>query len=422
MAESPESSESSLEGRDVDSDIELPTTQHSDRAGIVTRYHKARQGIRRILNRTETDDPTPEPDPQRREIPRREILGKLGLVGAAVLAGGSVDLLLAGDEVAKPKLPPGVKLHYPYPHNPETPILPGRPVAILVDSKELALSGKTFTLKSADAGDTSKTLTPQMREHGYRLNGYFDDISYEEATHVSSEELRPLRDTIAPINALRADQPEVEIYFFPLDQKLIDVGLVTSGNPGREELPFTSVEIYLKPDAQIPIEHVEATAFHERLHIVRDNFEFPETYKKIWETLTDDASDIVNAYKQKMGRKLPSNSAKKLEDGDVVNDIPEVKALGPLANVVTDSSYINGEDHSGHPLSDMDELWVSTLVTAHFYPRSLMATIERLDRSKDRELMKTLVRDSIQLLRGYADNPRKADQLFDPEIIAYVRQ
>jgi hypothetical protein len=339
------------------------------------------------------------------EISRRTLLK--GMLGVGALA------LVSDERQIR------VEPRQPYPRNPEAPVIENRPVRIFVDPQEAALSGNTFVLSSSEIPAPSPVLTDSMRQRGFqsRLNPTQSLEEFMEVAHVPEHQQQPIQEAIAPLDELRAGQRPFEAVFFPLEGHRLEQGTTINGNPDTAN---NRVWMYLKPDAPVDIKQAQMVAFNERLHAINDSFTLSDPYKSAYDELVADAQKLETTYFQNLQKKGLSRQELERQSNEVNvhGNTPGLKALGPLANIVAESSYLpQAPATTGGPLISEQELWASTLTIARYCPNSLRATIDSLPDARDQELMRRVVRASIDQLRSYADTTQKADALFSPSVL-----
>lgn len=337
-----------------------------------------------------------------KEVSRRVfIAGMLGI---------GVDLALTGDNNREV----GLQQRHPYRQNPEQLAISNRPIQIVVDPKEQVLHPETITLSSQDIPPPLPIRTQSMQERGYRELYVKGESKFYEAAVVDEAVAAPLWEVVDPLKELRPEDATDKIRFFPVDPQ---TNALFSGKPVPEQ---NMIIIQLTPDTPTPTQLLKTVAFHEEAHIIEDSIRLPDSYNELYQGFLDDAEVLYKAYKDKLEDKGTPQSEIQEEMtriGVFFDNLASFKALGPLANALTESSYHPFDSpESGHPLTTIHELFASTLTVAKFYPNSLLATIDGLPDPKDQKHVRDVIRQSLDILRTFADDPEKVDGLFPKEI------
>jgi hypothetical protein len=341
----------------------------------------------------------------RKEVSRRVVLG--GILGIGVHAA------LSGDR--NPYR--GLQQHHPYRQNPELLAVSDRPVQILVEPSERIFDPATTMLSSKDIPLPSPVLTPRMQQRGYQEFLQQGGSLFYEAALVPDTLADPILEAVRPLDALQPSDTTRGIRFFPTKEAPNGEQLLVNGTPDE-----TSNQIFLllKPDTPVPTQVLKQTAFHEKVHLIENSVQISDAYFDQYTQLLADGKNLFDAYKLRLEQQGLSQSdiSRELSRiGVSFDNLPPLKALGPLANVLTESSYAIGDSpNAGHPLGTVYELFASTITVAYYYPKSLAATIDALPRTEDQDLIRGVVRKSLAMVREYADDPEQANALFSSEI------
>lgn len=203
---------------------------------------------------------------------------------------------------------------------------------------------------------------------------------------------------------------DVQVYMLPGP----DLSANINGRPRFNKDGDNLIYLELRPDSEISLDEIERTEFHEGMHIVFNelgpgkSFGWGGESGQIWEMLheTSEASlDRADDFMAKNG----------IDNQDFVRKFlgGRIKTLGNLYNLVTESCY---SGTGGHPQDNPDELFASTATVMRYFPKSYLASIDKLgDENKNK--MDKLSRYVLSQLIDSAADKDLAKSQFDVEII-----
>lgn len=336
-----------------------------------------------------------------------------------LLAGGS--LVLLGGLIGRDSPPfHGAQERKPYPSFPGFPDMEqvdGRPVRIFVDPKEVDDNLGSLVISKQNIPPQRKHITDQMRKRGYE-QGFNEDSNstfFREAAVIPPHVLNNLQQRIQPLDLLSPSGTQIEFFPFRNNPKS---GSLIGGEPDDRT---NSIKLKFHPDAPLSLKEITILAFHEKLHLVAPNvWGIPHpNLTSAYEEIIKDGKDVAERYKKQLtdnGKTETEIFNNIVERGNIFDEYPGFKALGPLANIVTESSYFG---KVGHPGTDIQELWVSTLNVLYHFPNSFMLSVSAL-KQKDQQIINPAAKDSINLLRNSHDNPDKINALFSPKLLQFI--
>ncbi len=188
-----------------------------------------------------------------------------------------------------------------------------------------------------------------------------------------------------------------------------------NGRPGHNKNRDNLIYIELRPDTDIPLDEIEKTEFHEGMHIVFNeigpgkSFGWGGDSGQIWELLHETSKSSLDRADDFMAKNGIDNTdfVQKYLNG-------RIKPLGSLYNLVTESCY---SGTGGHPQDNPDEMFASTATVMRYFPKSYLATVDRL-RDEDKSKMEKLSRYVLSQLLENAPDKELAKAQFDEDIIA----
>lgn len=343
---------------------------------------------------------------------RREALREITAKGASIIfTVYGLEYLNACAKTAPPREKKG-RLQFSETDN----LIPGRPVTIIRDNHERENVQPTFEIASARIPPPVAIVTPEMKSKGYRK---INDNSYQPSIPIPLSLEQTLRSYIEPLHSLHAKSLDPRIEFYPLDQSLQDKYSI-DGEPIVQE---DRIIVDVKPNTAIPLKELEIVAFHERLHFIQEQvlpgFGWGNTQlTELQQQLAQDQYKLIHAYEDRLTKEGTDPLIWSQKATDAENGGTTFFQLGPLDLLITEGSYYG---QGGHPWDNPGELWVSTINVLHHFPKSFMRSVQALTLPQDRLLITNLAKQCVRLLRNYSDTQQKADALFQPELLQFLK-
>lgn len=194
-----------------------------------------------------------------------------------------------------------------------------------------------------------------------------------------------------------------------------DLSANINGRPRLNKVGDNLIHLELRPDTEISLDEIEKTEFHEGMHVFFNelgpgkSFGWGGESEQIWEMLHETSKASFDRADDFMGKHGFDNQdfVRKFTYG-------RVKTLGNLYNLVTESCY---SGTGGHPQDNPHEMFASTATVMRYFPKSYLASIDKLG-DEDKSKMEKLSRYVLNQLINNAADKDLAKAQFDSEIIA----
>lgn len=280
-------------------------------------------------------------------------------------------------------------------------------------------NGSAFIIDSASLHPDSVFLTDPA-EKNYRAFITKDGNKYQRPIDLPPEIQQGLQDTVESINKLLPPISRMHtIRAYTLLHNQFQVAL--NGHPLYKD---KGIELEIMPDTEIPVKALYEAAWHEGMHYfestLRNHGEAWYEFIRINDLLLseeDQAMPKLGEHMRSLG--FTENEISSYQMGIISDHLgKDARAdLGALHNLVNEGYYFNTS--GGHPYDGFHELFASTSGVLRFKPFSFMASVRRLPEEKQ-QLMKSLAKATIELLKSGAVDPAEVDKLFYPELLDFI--
>lgn len=286
-------------------------------------------------------------------------------------------------------------------------------IEVIVAGEEKLDTTKTIVIKSDSFHPDSLTLTKDIKEGGIYKGRYYrlpdPDLLYQRAVEIPPGLHQRLMEKIQPINNLLPPGKRVErIDFYPFVDKSEKLNI--NGYAGYNP---PSIEIHFRPNHPLVERDLEMTVTHEashqlERHVLSTTKDFGWGSELTAHLFNLDRRD--DALRQRM---------KELKEKGITFERDERPFSGSLFNLVTESYYgIAG----GHPYQNPAELFASTVTVMHYFPKSFIASVNKLELEEDRQAMISLARDIIDIIKNKTGDPQGTEHLFSKDLINFIYQ
>lgn len=171
------------------------------------------------------------------------------------------------------------------------------------------------------------------------------------------------------------------------------------------------IVFYIPQDVPFGLKLFEVLSFQTSLYLATGDDHIENEY------LSDHILYLREDWESKKGRYL-GGWANYEHDGEEI-----ATEIGTLSNIVDFSRYMDLDyfHYYNHPsFAGNRRLVINTLTVMRFFPKSFMTTVESLG-EQDRTVLKEIAIGSVEGLKNVAINKKGAEDLFDPELLAYLR-